>query len=74
MNVPMTTNRSIPASELRPGMTVAWFDGINATATVERVTTDYRQRARRVHAFTFAAPVSITVERSDDDTFYLPEV
>lgn len=70
----MTTNRTIPASDVRPGTVVAWFDGINATATVERVTTNYGQRNRRVYAFTFAAPVSITVERSDDDTFYLPEV
>lgn len=64
---------TIKARDVRPTMVIAWFDGINATATVERVTSDYRQRMARVHTFHMAAPVSITIERSDDDVFYLPE-
>lgn len=60
---------TITARETRPGQRVRWFDGISEYAVVERVTSDYRQRAIRVHAFHMSN--GVTVEKRDDEVFYL---
>lgn len=54
---------------VRPTDVIRWFDGFADTVTVEAVTSDYRQRALRVHTFRLSNGVSI--ERADDDVLYL---
>lgn len=62
----MTT---ITAHDIRPGTVITWHDGINPTATVERVTSDYRQRAIRVWSIRFDN--GVTIEADDARTFEL---
>lgn len=59
---------TITARDVRPGQIIRWFDGIDTHVTVERVTSDYRQRSIRVH--TFHLSNGVTVERGDEDVFY----
>lgn len=61
---------TIKANNVRPGMVLRWFNGIDDTLTVERVTSDYRQRALRVHTFHMSDGTAI--ECLDDGVSYLP--
>lgn len=57
------------ARTIQPGSVIVWHDGINPTATVERVTSDYRQRAIRVWSIHFDN--GVTIEADDTRTFEL---